>query len=235
MNPQIENGYTRIANELLEALGKTNLSSYQSRILFIIIRKTYGFQKKDDWISNSQFVELTGIRASHVSRAISELIVMNVVTKGGKKISLQKDFKLWLKLPKGVRSHHLPKGVTQVTKGGNVVTKGGISKLPKGGNTKETITKDTYTKETITKESSLYQLDDDYFQLIANQYNVPIVFVRSKFDDLVNYCERTGRKYKDYKAALRNFVKEDALKIRKEEHGKSKITVITPDPNWETK
>ena len=47
-SPQIEDGYTKIANELLEAISKVNLSSYEFRVIMAIIRKTYGFNKKSD-------------------------------------------------------------------------------------------------------------------------------------------------------------------------------------------
>ncbi len=105
---------------------KTNLSSYQSRILWAIFRQTYGFQKKEDWISNSRLCDLTGLLKQHVSRTIRELRERNLVTKGGYKIAFQKDYQLWRELPRGVTSHHsnreglpqLPKGVTKVTKGG---------------------------------------------------------------------------------------------------------------------
>lgn len=132
--PQLENGYTRIANGILESLAKLHLSSYQNRILLCILRKTYGFGKKEDWISNSQFVEFTKIRSSHVSRAVSELLLMKIVTKRGNKTSFQKDSTLWTELPIGVRRH-------------DVVTKRGISKLPNGGDTKETITKEIISKD----------------------------------------------------------------------------------------
>ena len=41
-SPQCENGYTRLANEIIEALMKSNLSAYQSRILWAVWRETYG-------------------------------------------------------------------------------------------------------------------------------------------------------------------------------------------------
>lgn len=57
-NPQKENGYTAIANELLEALIKYDFPSKTSlpqRICLFVIRKTYGYQKKEDTISLTQF------------------------------------------------------------------------------------------------------------------------------------------------------------------------------------
>lgn len=75
-------------------------------------------------------------------------------------------------------------------------------------------------------------LTQEDFQEIAENYQVPLGFVLSKWDDIQNYCASTGKKYKDYKATLRNWVKKDSMQIRKEEHGKSKIGIVTPDPSW---
>lgn len=136
-NPQPDN-FTRISNELMEAFGKINLSSYEFRVLIIILRKTYGYQKKADWISFSQFRELTNLPDSHISRTLKILLQRKILTKGGKSIGLNKDYEQWGDLPKGVNTHHLPKGVS-------VLTKGGKKNLPKGADTKE-------SKETITKE-----------------------------------------------------------------------------------
>jgi phage replication O-like protein O len=158
-NKKVEGMYTKIPNELWEAIARWRLSSYEYRVLLFIIRKTYGWNKKDDWISLSQFVEATQIKESHICRSISLLIKQNIITKGGNRLSpkygVQKDYDQWVKLPKGVRSHHpiitkggnskvkkeLPKGVIALTKGGN-------SPMKKGGDTKEIY----ITKETITKE-----------------------------------------------------------------------------------
>ena len=61
VNPQKENGYTAIANEIMDELCKTDLSGGQRRCLDFILRKTYGFNKKTDDISYSQFVDGTGL------------------------------------------------------------------------------------------------------------------------------------------------------------------------------
>lgn len=101
-NPQVEDGYIRIANELVDAFARTNLSSYQTRILWAIWRKTYGWNKVEDWISNSQLVEMTGLRKQHVSRTVKELIDRNIVTKSGNKSGFNKDYTQWRELPKKV-------------------------------------------------------------------------------------------------------------------------------------
>jgi hypothetical protein len=66
------------------------------------------------------------------------------------------------------------------------------------------------------KYNSLSLLTELDFEEIAEKYNVPISFVRSKFEDLENYCGAKGRRYKNYRLALMGFVKRDALKIRQD-------------------
>lgn len=69
------------------------------------------------------------------------------------------------------------------------------------------------------KKQKIQQITKEDMEAIAEKYSVPLAFVMSKYDDLINYCERTGKKYKNYVAALRNFVKQDAIKLRKEAKG----------------
>lgn len=111
-SPQVEDGYTRLANELLEALMRINLSAYQSRVILAVIRKTYGFGKKEDRISNSQLVELTGIHKAHISRTIKELKAAKIVTQAGNKLAFNKDYQGWAELPKRVTVTPLGNSVT---------------------------------------------------------------------------------------------------------------------------
>ncbi|OPY71002.1 MAG: Bacteriophage replication protein O [Syntrophorhabdaceae bacterium PtaU1.Bin034] len=119
---------------------RTNLSACQSRILWAIWRKTYGYQKKQDWLSNSQLVEMTGIRKSHVSRTMSELIARNIVTKAGNKVGFNKDYTQWRELPKRVT----------VTNSGNKVTDWGYRSYQSGGTQKKKILK----KDILSTEST---------------------------------------------------------------------------------
>ena len=104
-SPQIEDGYTKIANELLEAFCRTNFNAYQRRVLDALIRKTYGYNKKQDWLSVSQIVEITGLKKQHISRAKSELVARKVVTQVGYNLALNKDWSQWQELPNGVTPH----------------------------------------------------------------------------------------------------------------------------------
>jgi len=97
-NPQLEDGYTKIANELLEALSRSNLSPYESRVLWFVIRQTYGWKKKTDLISLSQIVKGTGIEKGNTSRALKSLILRQIVVRlDNKQLGFNKDYDSWLR------------------------------------------------------------------------------------------------------------------------------------------
>ena len=45
-SPQLENGYTKIANEILESIIKARITASEKDILIFVIRKTYGYGKR---------------------------------------------------------------------------------------------------------------------------------------------------------------------------------------------
>ena len=97
-NPQLEDGYTMIANEILERLARMHLSPNQWQVLLCIIRRTYGFHKKVDYIANRQIVESTGLCKAVVSRVLHDLNDLSLIIRNGKLIGFQKDWEKWGKL-----------------------------------------------------------------------------------------------------------------------------------------
>jgi len=53
----------------------------------------------------------------------------------------------------------------------------------------------------------LKQLPEDDVKELAAYYKVSEQFVRDRADDVITYCEAKNKKYSNYKAALRNFIK----------------------------
>lgn len=106
-NPQLENGFTMLANEILEALMKIRIPGQAWQVLLVIIRKTYGFKKKTDYISLSQFQGLTGLVQPHVCRSVNTLVGMNLIIKKDKHkqptYRFNKDYDTWIPLPKKIR------------------------------------------------------------------------------------------------------------------------------------
>ncbi len=80
-NPQKENGYIAIATELYEAMISFRIPGECEQVLKVIFRKTYGYNKKEDSISNSQFCLLTKLPKGNVSRSLSKLITNKVVIR----------------------------------------------------------------------------------------------------------------------------------------------------------
>ena len=80
-DPQLEKGYTKIANEILEALAKIRIPGEARQILDVILRKTYGWGKKEDNISLSQFQKNTNLSKPNICRGINKLINMNIIIK----------------------------------------------------------------------------------------------------------------------------------------------------------
>jgi phage replication O-like protein O len=142
-NPQKENGYTSIANEIMDALISYRLPGEQRQILDSIFRKTYGFNKKIDAISLSQFVEMTGLKKPAVIRAIKGLLskkIISVIKKDNVPAHVygfNKNYEQWKPLSKKIT---LSKKIISVIKKDNP----SLSFL--------STTKDNTTKDTITKE-----------------------------------------------------------------------------------
>lgn len=73
-NPQKENGYTPIANEIMDQIVRLPLNGTQLRMLLIIWRYTYGFSRKEHEISETFISKASGIDRRNIRREISELI-----------------------------------------------------------------------------------------------------------------------------------------------------------------
>ena len=76
---QLQNGYTRIANKIMEALAKTPLNGTQFRILVVVLRFTYGFNRKEAELSESYLSKATGIHKQQIKRELKVLINCHIV------------------------------------------------------------------------------------------------------------------------------------------------------------
>lgn len=94
-NPQIENGFLRIANEIAEALSTVSLSASESKLLWVVLRKTYGWNKKEATISVTDIQKLTGLDRRNASRAKAKLIRRNIINQASAYLKLNKDYDSW--------------------------------------------------------------------------------------------------------------------------------------------
>ncbi|MFT9495850.1 replication protein [Anaerosolibacter sp.] len=95
----LENGYTRIANEILDHMARIKFSPMQYRILFVVWRYTYGFQRKSHKISLTFLSEATGCDSRQIQRELKKLIKMNVLiekfSSSTRELSFNKKLTAW--------------------------------------------------------------------------------------------------------------------------------------------
>lgn len=139
----LDDGFTRIANELLEAVMHAGLSQHQLLVFMAVMRKTYGFNKKSDWVSNEQLSELTGILPHKCSAAKGVLVKRGILTQTGRVIGINKTVSEWSSLPvKGTEKEPYLKKVTLPESGKKSLPESGNAYYPNQVNTKDKHTKD---------------------------------------------------------------------------------------------
>ena len=106
-SPQLENGYTKIANELLEALAKSRFDMCQWAIILWVLRNSYGWNKKEtDPVRVAQIVRDTQMLPAGVYKALDKLISRGVISRSASgSLSIVKDFVSWGRIsPAGDKS-----------------------------------------------------------------------------------------------------------------------------------
>jgi len=169
-SPQLEEGHTQISNELLEAITAHPFKQTTLRVLLALIRKTYGFNKKEDDLSASQLGALLGdMKRQHITTALNELAGMRVIHKRpgkyGSIVGINKDYSQWLDSPKsGQVNESRTSGTTspnlgQVNETGTTTSPNlGQVASPKFGHTKDNLPKDNQQKESADADSCADQL-----------------------------------------------------------------------------
>lgn len=101
-SPQIENGYTTIANEILDHLYKQPLNGTELKVVMCILRYTFGFRRKSHKLSASFIAKWGNCDVSSVKRALKHLRAMKIVIcindeKRGvtAELKLNKDYEQW--------------------------------------------------------------------------------------------------------------------------------------------
>ncbi|WP_181391027.1 replication protein [Achromobacter pulmonis] len=170
-SPQLENGFMRISNELEDAILAHPLTDRQHKVLRAVMRKTYGFGKKEDDLSASQLASiLAKTPRQHVSTALNELAAMKVIHKRpgryGSVVGVNKNYAEWLpSVPTAPaaspesgqggspESGHLSQNGTcpesgQVSRIGDAGSpESGQVASPESGHTKDNLPKDNQQKE----------------------------------------------------------------------------------------
>lgn len=95
---QVEDGYTRIANPILDALCCADFSPREFRVVHFVIRETYGWQVKQKRMSGEFIASKVKLDPSRCSKVLNELIRRDVIIRhGGSRspVSLNKNVDDW--------------------------------------------------------------------------------------------------------------------------------------------
>ncbi len=76
---QLKNGYTRVANELLDVVIKTLSNATHLKIVLVCWRYLYGFQRKQAELSESFIARVTGISKRYISQELKVLINAKII------------------------------------------------------------------------------------------------------------------------------------------------------------
>lgn len=91
-----EDGFMRVANELTDSLLMADLTARQLKVMLAIMRKTYGFNKPMDRLTNTQIAAMTGIHHTHICAAKRQLIERKFLIADGVRIGVNKVVSEWI-------------------------------------------------------------------------------------------------------------------------------------------
>ncbi|ECM4408822.1 replication protein [Salmonella enterica subsp. enterica serovar Give] len=91
----LDDGYSRLSNMLLEAYSGADLTKRHFKVLLAILRKTYGWNKPMDRITDSQLSEITKLPVKRCNEAKLELVRMNIIKQQGGMFGPNKNISEW--------------------------------------------------------------------------------------------------------------------------------------------
>lgn len=191
-NPQCENGYTPIANEILENLVKLPLNGTQFRIVIVVWRFTYGFSRKEHEISETFLMKALGLKRTQlrqIKRELSALIECKIITvvreadfNKTRALSFNKNYDEWC-----LKSHQ----VTNKTPGDELDTSPGDGLVTQENNNK-----------TIIKQMRIDPFFESLWSLYPNKKGKSKVSTKQKKILFDEYGEEK------LKAAIRRYSEE---------------------------
>lgn len=205
-------GYTKINNELLEAITRWNLTSAEIRILLCLIRRLDGFHKENDEVSISQFMRHTGLSNRGVLNTLKRLQLMNIcsLVKKGKSKKSSNEWAIehnpgrWKPMNRSSLVN-FPTSTSELS---------GNKLVNLSSHTKESIQKKYIQKKESYKKSIEYMKSQEHLDHIRSMdtfkdYAVGDIYFKTQCEAVVMWAESKGKKIKSYPATLQGFIKRD--------------------------
>lgn len=160
--------FTQVPNEIFDKW-MSELSGVEFKILMAICRKTFGWDKRKDKISYSQFIDLSGTGRRQISDAIKKLILLDLIEVNSK-VKAPCDYSIKVEINKSEKETSLSKLNTLVCE------KETSLHAEKKPDCIESGAKKKLTKE-IYKESNIYNnVVDLFFHYYEQIYNIKPIF-----------------------------------------------------------
>lgn len=225
-SPQLENGHTRIANELLDAFCRLFPGGSNAQVLMAIIRRTYGWNKKEDKLSISQIQDMTGLSRRAVIYALQNLEAQRFITVQRQRgrghanqpntVSLQKNYDLWVVQRKGpqyekqLQKQRL-KYQAQVVQGNQGSAKNEdqvVQGNDKGGadSLHPQKTRQNTNKRQYGEFTNVLLTDHEHHELQARLGDKG---VQEYIERLSAYLASSGKRYKSHYATILNWLRRD--------------------------
>lgn len=185
-NPQIEDGYTRVANEILEKVYSSGFNGTELEIILCVWRYTYGFQRKEKDLSESFISKAIGKHKKQVGMELAKLIQFRVIVEikvasfnTPRVIAFNKNFDEWeLNSRQGAKILTPNKDAT--TTGSRLTTSTGSKFIDQERNNKE-----------IYKENNI---------VVSKRTEIP-------YQEIIDYLnEQTGKAFKSNTVKTRKFI-----------------------------
>lgn len=202
-SPQLEEGYTRIANELFDSIISFDFGKIEQKIVFYIIRRTYGYQEKTARIKQSEISKATNLGKANISKTLDLLIKRKVLfyETGSGNLGLNKNYEEWEKVVKTTTFKH-EKEAPEVVK---TTTKSCQNNNPELLKQQQKVVKTTTTYKVLKKKENSKRKKKNISKTAASQKTDALVPVQTKLWEIFKqiYEKETGQpldpQVKDFK------------------------------------
>jgi len=157
-NPELDEGFTQIANELLTALAKAQMqgtiTGRERAVIDFIIRSTYGYRKENASLRTSFIAKELETTSYNVSKILKRLQEKNIIVRDDDEIAFNKHYNDW-------RTVKLP---NHFATSGNIATSGNKTLQP--------VTTDIATSGNIDHEQEQLKTNPIDTLNKTNKYNI---------------------------------------------------------------
>lgn len=186
-----------------------NLPRASSRLFFYLITCESNNICGVFELSDRQILFDTGLNSGELEQAKKDIQKKAIFYKG------------WVKLPNSSKYNNYVTNtkLEKAYKKELALVPDVVSKFMKGYDTSmdtSIYTINNHKSKIINHKSKIKSIGEKDFVKIADSYKVPLSFVRSKYEDMVNWHKSTGKVKKDWLATLRSWVKKDSIKLKQE-------------------